>query len=108
MTDKKLVLTTTGSELEARNIARVLIERRVAACVNIVPRVTSVYRWQEKVEEAEEWLLVIKTNAAAFESVRAAIAELHTYELPECISVGIDAGSTEYLNWIENSVVFSN
>jgi periplasmic divalent cation tolerance protein len=104
MTDTKLVLTTAGSEEEARKIARALVERRLAACVNIVPRVQSVYRWQETVEEAVEWLLVIKTTSAALARVRDAIAELHSYELPECICVGIEDGSAGYLNWIEGSV----
>jgi periplasmic divalent cation tolerance protein len=104
MTDKKLVLTTAGSEQEARKIARALVERRLAACVNIVPQVQSVYRWQETVEEAIEWLMVIKTTGAAFARVRDAIAELHSYELPECICVGIEDGSARYLNWIEESV----
>ena len=104
MTTAKLVLTTAGSEQEARKIARALVERRLAACVNIVPHVQSVYRWQEAVEEAVEWLLMIKTTAAALARVREAIAELHSYELPECICVGIEDGSAGYLNWIEESV----
>jgi|SRR5580658_171725 periplasmic divalent cation tolerance protein len=104
MTDKRVVLTTTGSEEEARRIARHLVERRLAACVNIVPQVASVYRWQSKVEEASEWLLVIKTTAAAFGQVREAIAELHSYELPECICLTIEDGSPNYLEWIAESV----
>jgi periplasmic divalent cation tolerance protein len=104
MTDKRIVLTTTGSEEEARRIARHLVERRMAACVNIFPQITSVYRWQERVEEAEEWLLLVKTTAAAFDDVRAAIAELHSYELPECLCLGIEDGSHAYLQWIGESV----
>jgi len=104
MTDKKLVLTTAGSQEEAQKIAQALVERRLAACVNVVPRIRSIYRWQDKVEDAEEWLLVIKTTGAAFGRVRDAIAELHSYELPECICVGIEDGSAEYLKWIAESV----
>src|SRR5271170_4487022 len=104
MTDKRIVLTTTDSEEEARQIARHLVERSVAACVNIVPQVTSIYRWQGKVEEASEWLLVVKTTAAAFGQVREAIAELHSYELPECICLTIEDGSPAYLQWIAESV----
>jgi periplasmic divalent cation tolerance protein len=106
MSDQKLVLvlTTAGSEEEARKIARTLVEHRLAACVNIVPHVQSVYRWKETVEEAVEWLLVIKSTAGAFARVREAIAELHSYQLPECLCVGIEDGSTGYLNWIEESV----
>ena len=100
MTDKRIVLTTAGSEEEARNIARELVERRLAACVNIVPQVESIYRWQGKVESAREWLLVIKTTAERFEKVRDAIRELHSYDLPECIAVAVEDGSPEYLNWL--------
>jgi periplasmic divalent cation tolerance protein len=104
MTDKILVLTTAGSEVEANKIAHALVERRLAACVNILPKIKSVYRWQEKIEESEEWLLVIKTGQELFGKVRDAIKELHSYELPECISVAVDNGSAEYLKWIEESV----
>ena len=104
MTDKILVLTTAGSKEEARKIARVLVERLLAACVNVVPQVTSIYRWEGEIEEAEEFLLVVKTTRAAFERVREAILELHSYEVPECISVAIDGGSVGYLSWIGQSV----
>jgi len=104
MTDKLLVLTTAGSEEEARKIAQALVERRLAACVNIVPRIHSVYRWQDKVESAEEFLLISKTTRAREQQVRSAIKEMHSYELPECITVEIDGGSEQYLRWIEDSV----
>lgn len=104
MTDKKIVLTTTGSQDEARNIARALVEQRLAACVNIVAPVESVYRWQGKVESAQEWLLIVKTSAEMSARVRDAIRELHSYELPECIMLAIEDGSPAYLKWIEDSV----
>lgn len=104
MTDKVMVFTTAGSHPEARRIADVLIERRLAACVNIVPHIESVYRWQGKVEEAEEWLMVIKTTAGAFERIRDAIRELHSYKLPECACLPIDSGIPDYLNWIGECV----
>jgi periplasmic divalent cation tolerance protein len=104
MTDKRIVLTTTGSEAEAQKIARHLVENRMAACVNIIPQIASVYRWQGKVEEAREWLLQIKTTADAFEKVREAIAELHSYELPECVCLTVEDGSPGYLQWIADSV----
>jgi periplasmic divalent cation tolerance protein len=104
MTDKRIVLTTAGSHEEAQKIARGLVERRLAACVNIVPGVESIYRWQGKVDSAQEWLLVIKTTTRAFDGVRAAIQELHTYELPECVCVAIEDGSTRYLEWIGSCV----
>jgi periplasmic divalent cation tolerance protein len=103
MTDKKIVLTTTATREDAGKIARALVERRLAACVNLVP-IESVYRWKDAVESAEEWLLVIKTTAAAYDHVHAAIKELHTYDLPECVLLPIESGSEEYLAWIGESV----
>jgi periplasmic divalent cation tolerance protein len=103
MTDKKIVMTTAGSVDEARRIAETLVDRKLAACVNIVPKVVSIYRWKGKVEEAEEWLLWVKT-AAPFERVRDAILEMHSYELPECLSISIEEGSQQYLKWLDESV----
>jgi periplasmic divalent cation tolerance protein len=99
-----LVLTTAGSDDEARRIAHALVERRLAACVNVIPRIASLYRWMGKIEQAEEWLLIVKTAPEAFERVRDAINELHSYELPECISIPIEDGSPAYLKWIAESV----
>ena len=104
MTEKKIVLSTAGSQDEARKIARALVDRRLAACVNLVAPVESIYRWQGKVETAQEWLLVIKTIAEKFPQVRDVIRELHSYDLPECIMLPIDDGSPGYLEWIEDSV----
>ena len=104
MTDKRIVLSTAGSEEEARKIAHHLVERQLAACVNIVPQIESVYRWQGKMESSREWLLLIKTSARMFPEVREAIRDLHSYEVPECISVEIDEGSPAYLQWIAESV----
>jgi periplasmic divalent cation tolerance protein len=104
MSDARIVLTTAGSQEEARKIAHALVDRRLAACVNIVPLVESVYRWQGKVESAEEWLLVIKTQASTFERVRDAVKELHSYDLPECVMLEVAAGSSEYLKWIAENV----
>jgi periplasmic divalent cation tolerance protein len=104
MTDKRVVLTTAGSEEEARKIARALVERRLAACVNLVPQIGSIYHWKGRIEEAREWLLIIKTTAAVFDHLREAIVELHSYELPECLCLAVDDGSTPYLEWIAESV----
>ena len=104
MTDKVIVLTTASSEVEAKKIARELVERKLAACVNIVQRIQSVYRWEEQVEEAEEFLLIIKTAQSKQEKVSTAIRELHSYELPECIVLAIENGSEEYLSWIDDSL----
>ncbi len=98
------MLTTSGSVEEARTIGRTLIERQLAACVNIVPGVESIYRWQGKIESATEWLLIIKTTSEAFDDVRKALSELHSYELPECIQIAIEDGSAAYLDWIGESV----
>src|SRR5262249_55476187 len=103
MTNARIVLTTAGSAEEARNLAHALVDRNLAACVNIVPQIESVYRWQGKVERASEWLLVIKTQASAFPGVRATIEALHSYEMPECIMLEVSEGSREYLDWIEKS-----
>ena len=104
MSDKLIVLTTAGSETEARKMAQTLVERRLAACVNIIPRIQSVYRWEGKVRETEECLLLIKTVKAREDQVRTAIRELHTYDLPECIAIPIESGSAEYLKWLSDSV----
>jgi periplasmic divalent cation tolerance protein len=104
MTDKRIVLTTAASEEEAHKIARHLVDHRLAACVNIVPQIMSIYRWQGNVEESREWLLIVKTTAAAFIQVRQAIAELHSYQVPECVCLNIEDGSTTYLEWIAESV----
>ncbi len=104
MTDKRIVLSTAGSEEEARKIANALVERQLAACVNIVPQIESVYRWQGKMESAREWLLLIKTTAEKFTAVRDAIRKLHSYDVPECVSINIEDGSAAYLEWIAANV----
>ena len=103
MTNARIILTTAGSEEEAGKIAHALVERRLAACVNIVPQIESIYSWQGKVETAQEWLLIIKTQANAFADVRDAVKELHSYDLPECVMLELSAGSKEYLQWIEKN-----
>ena len=104
MTDKRIVLSTAGSEEEARKIAHHLVENRLAACVNIVPRVESVYRWEGKVESNREFLMVIKTTTGKFAEVRDAILELHSYDLPECIAIALEDGSAEYMDWLKDSL----
>jgi len=89
---------------EARHIAHALVERQLAACVNIVPHVESMYRWKGEVENSTEVLLVIKTTATAFERLQAALAKLHSYEVPECLELTVTNGSKAYLNWIGESV----
>ena len=104
MSPARIVLTTASSAEEARKIAHALVDRRLAACVNIVPQVESIYRWQEKIEVSPEWLLIIKTHAESFDRVRDAIKDLHSYEVPECIMLEITAGSDAYLEWLAENV----
>ena len=104
MTDKRIVITALGTEAEATDMAWELCERKLAACVNIIPNITSIYHWKGEIQSSKEWMLVIKTSAALFENVREAIRELHPYEIPECIELPIERGSTTYLNWIGESV----
>ncbi len=104
MTQTRIVLSTAGSAEEAQKIAHALVERRLAACVNVLGPMQSVYRWKGAVESAEEYLLVIKTTFAGFVQVCDAIRELHSYELPECILLPIEAGSEPYLKWIAESI----
>jgi len=103
MTDKRIVLSTAGSEQEAHKIAHLLVKRRLAACVNILPQVQSIYRWKGEIESALEWLLLIKTRADKFPAVCDAIRELHSYEVPECIVLEIEDGSLPYLQWLEKA-----
>ena len=102
MLNARLILTTAGSRDE--KIAHAPVERRLAACVNIVSGIESIYRWQGKVEDASEWFLLIKTSAELFEQVRDAIQQLHSYDLPECIMLDVTGGSAPYLDWLSESV----
>jgi periplasmic divalent cation tolerance protein len=104
MGDHLQVLTTTGSEEEAGRIATFLVERRLAACVQVDGPITSRYRWQGKIEEDQEWQCLAKTTAAAYEAVEAAIREVHSYDEPEIIATPIFAGSAGYLAWIDENV----
>jgi periplasmic divalent cation tolerance protein len=101
MTDKIVVLSTCGSAGEAANVARALVERRLAACVNIVAGVRSIYRWKGAVEEAAEWLLVIKSSRALFERLQEELRKAHSYETPEIVALEIVAGSESYLEWMD-------
>ena len=101
VTDKIVVLTTCESLDQARTLARALLEQRLAACVNIVPGATSIYRWKGAIEEAPEVLLAIKSRRDLFPQLQAAIAHLHTYEIPEAIALPIIAGSDAYLHWLD-------
>lgn len=94
------VAATAGSLREAERIAVALVDRRLAACVQIVGPIRSVYRWQGAVEQAEEWLCLVKTSAEQYAAVEAAIRELHSYDCPEVIATPITHGSAAYLQWL--------
>jgi len=105
----RVVMVTCGTLAEARRIARVVVTKRLAACVNIaLSPVESVYRWKNKVEKAREVLLLIKTTANLFARLEREVKRLHSYEIPEFIALPIVAGSREYLSWLGDCVKSSN
>jgi periplasmic divalent cation tolerance protein len=104
LSGRVVALSTVGSAEEADRLARALVERRLAACVNVVPGVVSHYRWQGELQRDEERLLVIKTRAERIEALRDALRELHPYELPELVAFEITAGSEAYLKWLDEEV----
>jgi periplasmic divalent cation tolerance protein len=104
MTDKIVVLSTCSSAKEADAIARRLVEKRLAACVNLLPGMKSIYRWKGAVEESDEVLLVIKSSRELFNELRIELEKVHTYELPELIALPIVDGSEAYLNWIDHEL----
>ena len=102
-----VVFITAGSVEEGQNIARTLVEERVAACVNIVSPIESVYRWQGKVQDDREVLLIAKTAAEMLEKLARRVKQLHSYKVPEIIALPIVAGSEDYLHWIDQQTGLS-
>jgi len=100
--DEIVVLVTAGSETEATNIAKALVEQELVACVNILPGVRSIFRWEGEVTEECEYLLVAKTVSQAFERVAAAVKSIHSYSVPEVIALPIQHGLPEYLSWVRD------
>ncbi len=96
-----VVFITTSSYEEARKIAGTLVDRKKAACVNIVPKVNSLFRWKGKIEEAEESLMVVKTRAELFPDVVSLVKSVHSYEVPEIIALPIVEGNPDYLEWLK-------
>jgi periplasmic divalent cation tolerance protein len=96
-----MVFSTVGSERNALRISRALVSARLAACVNVVPGIRSIYRWKGKTEEGREFLLIVKTRATNLSRVEETIRKLHTYEVPEILSLRIEKGSDRYLRWLE-------
>jgi len=103
-----VVLVTTGSAESAEMLARRLVDEHLAACVNIVPAVRSIYRWQGKVADDTEALLVIKTERERFAALEARVRSLHTYEVPEVVALEIVEGSKAYVEWLHGAVAPSD
>ncbi len=99
-----LVLSTVPTQKKARELARALVQNRLAACVNIIPGLHSIFRWQGKIDKANESLLVIKTVKPVFPSLLKFLKKLHPYQVPEIIGFPIENGNREYLCWVEKSV----
>jgi periplasmic divalent cation tolerance protein len=114
MTDKIVVLSTCETEEEAVRVARHLVEKKLAACVNILPKARSVYRWVEKngpdkgkakIEDTAELVLIIKSRRDLFDALRAEIGKIHSYEVPEVIALPVVDGSAEYLAWLDRELI---
>jgi uncharacterized protein involved in tolerance to divalent cations len=99
-----VVLVTTSGEEEAQRLAQLLLEQRVIACANVIPRVSSLFHWQDRLEAAEESLMVIKTTSEALGAVISTVRQHHSYEVPEIIALPIVAGSDAYLAWLAREV----
>jgi len=104
MTDKIIVLSTCASDEEAERLARSLVEQRLAACVNVVPRVRSFYRWKGVIEAGDEWLLIIKSSRDRMAGLLACIEKEHSYKVPEAIALPLIDGAPKYLEWLEHSL----
>jgi periplasmic divalent cation tolerance protein len=99
-----LVLTTIAADADAAALARTLVEERLAACVNVLPAMTSVYRWKGQVEQDREQQMIIKTTMDRLPALEARVRELHAYELPEFLVIAADEGAAAYLAWLDDSV----
>jgi len=104
VSERVVALSTVANASDAERIARALVERRLVACVNVLPGVVSIYRWQGEVRKDQECLLVMKTSAEALEPLRSALVALHPYEVPELVAWPISAGHDPYLRWIDDSL----
>ena len=100
----KFIYITVGSKAEAREIGKALLEERLAACVNIVPAVSSIYFWEGRICNEQELLLIIKTTTIIYARLEKRIKDLHSYEVPEIISIPLEQGSAKYLKWIKDTV----
>jgi len=103
MSDAAIVLTTLGADTDATALARTLVEERLAACVNILPVMTSIYHWKGQIEQDREQQLVVKTTAGRLATLEARLRALHPYEVPEFLVLRVDGGSDAYLGWLVES-----
>ena len=104
MTYKIVILSTCATEEEAERLARVLLDARLAACINVIPRMRSFYRWKGAIESADECLLLIKSSRPLFEPLKAALEKLHSYEVPEVIALAVVEGAESYLSWMATNL----
>jgi len=104
VTDKIVVLSACESEEEAARLARHLVEKRVAACVSIVPGARSIYHWKGEIEDTAEWLLVIKSRRDLFAALRLELGRMHSYEVPEIVALPVVEGSESYLAWLDREL----
>lgn len=100
MTESIVIFITCGSEEEALKIAHSLVEEHLAACVNLISPIRSIYRWEGKIWDEREWLLIVKTQRQRFEELERKVKSLHSYSVPEIIGLPIVEGSSSYLNWL--------
>ena len=101
--DAIVVLVTAGSEEEGARIGRTLVEERLAACVNVVGPIRSIYRWEGAVEDAQEWLLVAKARASDFAALESRVRAVHSYEVPEVLALPVYGGGAAYLAWLDGA-----
>ena len=99
----RVVLSTAGSEEEGARIAKSLLERKLCACVNLVPKVRSLYRWEGEVQDDAEVLLIMKTTQGKLQALSDHLAQIHSYDVPEVLAIAIDKGSASYLEWLAES-----
>ena len=104
MTDKIVVLSTCASEEEGERLARLLVERKLAACVSLIPRIRSFYWWQGAIESSAECLLLVKTSRGLFDAMQNALGSAHSYEVPEVLALPIVDGSEKYMNWLDENL----
>ena len=102
MTDMRIVLSTFASDEIAKNIAHQLLEERLIVCVNIIPTVLSMYWWKGKIEEDQEVMTVMKTNESKIQLLMNRLDEIHPYDTPEILSIGVDFSAEKYLKWVSD------